>query len=78
MLRLAHCRVGDDSLSGDGSLEVVMVVVVVVVLRMVEGVCIVLLSIEVGFGLFGDRIDNGFGLSIFAVSFLSFQTLSRV
>lgn len=79
-LRPAHCLVGEDSLSGDdGNFEVVVVMVAVdVVLRMVEGVCMVLLRIEVGFGLFGDRIDNGSGLSILAIWFPSFQKPSQV
>jgi hypothetical protein len=64
MLRLAHCLVGDDSLPGEDNFEVLMVVVVVVVLRMAEGACMVFLRMEVGFGLFGDRIDNGSGLSM--------------
>ena len=41
-----------------------MVAVLVVVLRMVEGVCIVFLRMEAGFGRFGDRTDNGSGLSM--------------
>ena len=79
MLRLAHCLVGDDSLPGDDNFEVVVVVVAVVVLRIVEGVCIVFLRMEVGFGRFGDRIDNGSGLSMAVDSpFLSFPKRSWV
>jgi hypothetical protein len=56
-----HCRVGDDSFVGDGVFEVF----VGLVLRIVDGVWIVLLRIEVAVGLFGDRMDNGSaGLSI--------------
>jgi hypothetical protein len=38
MLRLAHSRVGEECFPGDESLESVFVVVVVLVLRIVEGV----------------------------------------
>lgn len=78
MLRLAHCLVGDDSLPGEDNFDVVMVDVVVV-LRIVEGVWIVFLRMEAWFGRFGDRIDNGSGLSIVVESpLLSLQKLSRV
>lgn len=73
MLRLAHCLVGDDCLPGDNNFELVMAVVVVVVLRIVEGVWIVFLRMDAGFGRFGDRIDNGTGFSMAVDSpFLSF------
>ena len=50
------------------------VLVVVVGLRIVEGVCIVRFRMEVGFGLFGDRMDSGSARSIIVVSrFCRFQ-----
>jgi len=66
MLRLAHSRVGEECFPGDESLDTLMEdeVVVVVGLRIVEGVCIVRLRIDGGFGLFGDRIDSGSARSI--------------
>ena len=75
MLRLAPSRAGEECLPGDESFETVTEDVVVVVLRMVEGVCIVRFRIDDrGFGLFGDRIDKGFARSIVVDSFLSFPT----
>lgn len=77
ILRLAHSRVGEECFPGDDSLATPIdevVVVVVVGLRIVEGVCIVRFRIEVGFGLFGDRMDSGSARSIIVVSrFCRFQ-----
>jgi hypothetical protein len=61
VLRLAHsvfcaCLLGD--FSGEGNLELL------VVLRIVAGVAIVLLRIDCGKGLFGDRTVNTSRLSI--------------
>ena len=59
MLRLAHCRVGEDGvglfgedLPGDASF------------RIVDEVWIVFLRIDGGGGRFGERFDNGAGRSI--------------
>ena len=69
ILRLgAHCRVGeagvvlfDEDFPGEeASFEIVGAG-----LRIVEGVEIVFLRIEDGGGRFGERFDNGSGLSIF-------------
>jgi len=76
MLRLAHSLVGEECFPGDESLETVAVVVVV--LRMVEGVCIVRFRIDDGFGLFGDRIDSGSARSILAVSVSVVSKSARV
>jgi hypothetical protein len=70
MLRLAHSRVGEECFPGDESLESV-VVVVLLVLRIVEGVCIVRFRIDDGFGLFGDRIESGSARSMLVLSVLS-------
>ena len=75
MLRLAHSRVGEECFPGDESLESV---VVVVVLRIVEGVCIVRFRIDDGFGLFGDRIDSGSARSMLVVSVSVVSKSARV
>jgi hypothetical protein len=69
MLRLAHCRVGDcdvrvgdrvgDCFDGEVARSLT--------LRIVEGVWIVFFRIDVGWGLFGDRMARGSGLSIILV-----------
>lgn len=66
MLRLAHCRVGEDGaglfgedLPGDASLGSVGAG-----FRIVDGVWIVFLRIDGGAGRLGERFDNGAGRSI--------------
>jgi hypothetical protein len=74
MLRLAHSRVGEECFPGDESLESVFVVLLV--LRIVEGVCIVRFRIDDGFGLFGDRIDSGSARSMLVVNPVSVDSKS--
>jgi len=66
MLRLAHCRVGEDGvglfgedLPGDASLGRIGAG-----FRIVDGVWMVFLRIDDGVGLLGERFDNGAGRSI--------------
>jgi hypothetical protein len=75
MVWLDHCRVGEpfpgEDFIGEAGLTMV------VVLRIVEGVWIVLLRIELGgMGLFGDLVDKGSGLCIIYV--VSVSSCSRL
>ena len=70
ILRLAHCRVGEDGvvLFGEdfpGEEASFDIDIVGAGLRIVDGVWIVFLRIEVGAGRFGERFDKGSGRSIF-------------
>lgn len=76
MVLFGHCLFGEVSLPGEGNLIDVFVVALVG-LRIVAGVGIVFFKIEVEVGLFGDRMDNGSGLSMVAGPFLSFQCPAR-